>query len=158
MRMSGILVALLCCFVHCAALVHATDVPNPPTWVKVLLDAGMNRAVDVTWEHTDGVLYWDVARNCSRNDTAVGATAIIRVTEARLVDHRRDLNELCSYRVAACNLDGCSAQSSPQSAKMGETREPNIASLLAALSLAGGDSLLAAVCAGVRNHHLQACD
>ena len=76
----------------------------------MVLDPGLNRAAEVTWEDADGVLYWDVARNCSDSDAA-DAVNIIRVTEARLVDHLRELNGSCSYRVAACDLDGCSPAS-----------------------------------------------
>jgi len=72
----------------------------------------------VTWEHEDGVLYWNVARTCSASDVGAGAT-VIRVTEARMVDVRRALNESCSYRVAACDLDGCSALSAPVAAVVG---------------------------------------
>jgi len=89
-----------------------------PAWVKAVLDAGINRAVEVTWEDADGVLYWNVRRNCSESDAHAGATTI-RVTEARLLDHRRALNESCSYRVEACDFDGCSPQSFSVSATLG---------------------------------------
>ena len=83
-----------------------------------MLDPGINRAVSLTWEDADGVLYWNVKRNCSESDVRGDAT-VIRVTEPRMIDHRRSLNESCSYRVEACDFDGCSPLSQAASAVMG---------------------------------------
>ncbi len=101
------LVLALAAVLVCAWVPGARAAVSVPAGVVAVLDAGVNRAVSVTWEHEDGVLFWNVERSCSASDTGGGAT-VIRVTEARLVDFRRAFNETCSYRIAACDLDGCS--------------------------------------------------
>ena len=95
-------------------VVNAADTP---AWVKVVLDAGINRAVTVTWEDADGVLFWNVERTCSLSSANA---EVIRVTVAHLLDHRRPpINETCVYNVAACDLDGCSAKSNSTSIMVG---------------------------------------
>lgn len=119
MRACSRRLAVLWLFLWLANAVQLGLAAQVPAWVKAILDPGINRAVSLTWEDEDGVLYWNVNRNCSESDEHGKAATAIRVTQPRLVDHRRELNESCTYRVEACDFDGCSPQSQAVSAVMG---------------------------------------
>eukprot|EP00960_Hanusia_phi_P044197 756511-Hanusia_phi.AAC.3 len=79
-----------------------SSIPSVPQGIAFQLDPAYSRAVVARWTNVDGILSWKVHRNCSFSQE----TEIFQVVEPEFVDNQRE-NSSCSYRIEACNQEGC---------------------------------------------------
>ncbi|EKX50664.1 hypothetical protein GUITHDRAFT_135280 [Guillardia theta CCMP2712] len=100
------------------ALSHAS-IPSVPENITVLLDPAYNRAIVARWTEVDGILFWNVHRNCSSSS----GQETFRVVEPEFVDNQRE-NSTCSYRIQACNQEGCGPLSQHASATFSTRPDP----------------------------------
>uniref|UniRef100_A0A7S4JQB0 Fibronectin type-III domain-containing protein n=1 Tax=Guillardia theta TaxID=55529 RepID=A0A7S4JQB0_GUITH len=83
------------------------------------MDPAYNRAIVARWTEVDGILFWNVHRNCSSSS----GQETFRVVEPEFVDNQRE-NSTCSYRIQACNQEGCGPLSQHASATFSTRPDP----------------------------------
>ncbi|KAJ1481049.1 hypothetical protein T484DRAFT_1808764 [Baffinella frigidus] len=114
-----ILLALLSALPEGPHLVDA--VPAVPSGARIEPVSRWSKAAVLAWDYAPRVVTWEVLKNCSTDPFLL---TTIRVAEPTLVDDRVASHERCTYRVQACDLDGCSQPAAAVHAVFGSVPGP----------------------------------